>query len=131
MLTRTPHTTRIRTSRPARFCRSPRPAQVLCDNAVLLRLLRCSVPYAYFSRTRMGCPYAYGQFFLAHTRMGYPYAYGLPIRYRGNLLVRPYAYECPYAHAYLPDSFDFQLASYSCSYYRWHCAWVSINMQGV
>ena len=86
----------------------------------------CSVPYTYFSHTHMGCPYAYGPFFLVatHTHTGCPYRYGHP-------LVHTYAYECLYAYAYLPNSFHFQLASYSCSYYRWSCAWVSIKESSI
>ena len=51
-------------------------------------------------------PYAYGQL-----RMGYPYAYGQPIRaYGPKLLLRPYAYDCPYAYRYVGPY------KYSCSY---------------
>ena len=51
----------------------------------------CSVPYTYFSHTRMG-------------------SFSWPIRVwaaRTHPLVRPYAYECPYAYGYIS-------AQYSC-----------------
>ena len=71
----------------------------------------CSVPYRYSAHTRMGCPIC---IWAAHTRTGSPYAYGLPVRvwaahtrtgtpyaYGPKLLLRPYAYECPYAYRYV------------------------------
>ena len=59
----------------------------------------------------MGNPYAYGQpvrLLAAYMCMGHLYAYGLPIcvqvgpyAYGPKLLLRPYAYECPYAYRYV------------------------------